>query len=653
MRFRIASVPVLFCCAFVGAFVIDAPGQVAGLPAGDKPVLKPAGDRSRKPVQRSTDPLRKRSGQVASPTNRAERQPRWNAEAAPPELPAAAAISEDKARELFERAKAMLNERKPQDALPLLQQAEALESGRFEIHFLVGVTLGLLGRPDEAVSSFQKAVRIKPEYARAHAGKCLALADIDKWMDAVESCSEAVRLEPSNRIFRSYLAELYLINDRAAEAIELLESVNRQAQNDLVFTGTLADAYFATGEYARAAELYERIAADWPAVTITYLRLSGVYDYLERATDMIKAARKFAELEPKLALSHLNLGLALQTSGFFEEAIAPLEQAVALEGKKGEAYLALGDSYETLGDKENALKNLRLAYQHLPRDPSLAVRLAQSLWGFARLPEAVEPLEWANSVLPNRPEVMRPLGFAYIEVGKYDEGVALIERAAQISPLPPGFEINLSNVKNRHVLIARFDELLENVRKNPTDIKSRYELAAVYKFKRMPKEQEQQYLEIVKIAPTHGNYASLGILYADRGEIERALEPAQKAAELNPHHVYYATLSHYYEKLGRIDDALEAARRSVELKPAGLENRLLLGDLWLKKGNRQEALREYQEGFAIASGDPRPNFKLAWLHIRMGNREGSFLHYGILKGIAPGNLGNLELSLRAHFGSLP
>lgn len=651
MKSRIVVLPVLFCFALVGSHLIEARGQLVQQPSGNKPVLKPAGSRPGKPLQRTTNPVRKRSGQVAAPTNKTDKQPRWSSLAVTPEIPAAA-IAREKARELFERAKALLGERKPQEALPLLKQAETLEPQRYEIHFLLGVTHAVMGRLDDAISSFQKVVKIKPEFARAHAALCRTLAEMSKWMDAVDSCREAVRLEPSNLQFRSHLAELYLLNEQTAEAIALLESANRPAQEDLVFAGTLADAYFADGNYARAADLYERIAANWPAVPITYLRLSGVYDYLERPTDMIKAARKFAELEPNLVLAHLNLGFALRTSGFFEEAITPLDRAVALDGKKGEAFLALGDSHETLGDKENALKNLRLAYQHLPRDPSLAVRLAHSLWGFARLPEAVEPLEWANSVLPNTPEVMRPLGFAYLEVGKYDEGVELIGRAAQISPLPPGFEINLGYVKKRHTLIARFDELLENIRKNPRDIKSRFELAAVYEFKRMPKEREQQYLEIVKIAPTDANYARLGILYADKGDVEKALEPTRKAAELNPHHVYYASLSHYYEKLGRIDDAIQAAKRSVELKPAGVENRLILGDLWLKRGNRQEALREYQEGFTIASGDPRPNFKLAWLYIRMGNREGAFRHYGILKGIAPGNLGNLELSLKAHFGTL-
>ncbi len=106
-------------------------------------------------------------------------------------------------------------------------------------------------------------------------------------------------------------------------------------------------------------------------------------------------------------------------------------------------------------------------------------------------------------------------------------------------------------------------------------------------------------------------------------------------------------------KLGRWDEAIEAAKKAVEIKPSSLDCRLWLGELLLKKGDRNGALGQYQAGFEIASGDPRPNFRLAWLYIRMGNKEGAFRHYEILKGLAPNMLRNLRLSLQAHFGTLP
>jgi len=115
----------------------------------------------------------------------------------------------------------------------------------------------------------------------------------------------------------------------------------------------------------------------------------------------------------------------------------------------------------------------------------------------------------------------------------------------------------------------------------------------------------------------------------------------------------YGTLAHVLAKLGRLDEAIAAAEKAVEIKPTSLEYHLYLGWLLLKKGDRPKALHEYQTGFELASGDPRPNFKLAWLYVRMGNKEGAFRHYSILKGIVPNQLEYLEACLHGRFGELP
>jgi tetratricopeptide (TPR) repeat protein len=103
-------------------------------------------------------------------------------------------------------------------------------------------------------------------------------------------------------------------------------------------------------------------------------------------------------------------------------------------------------------------------------------------------------------------------------------------------------------------------------------------------------------------------------------------------------------------KLGRLDDAIEAAKKSVELKPAYVESNLVLGELLEKKGLRNEALLTFQTAFGLASDDPRPNFKLAWLYIRMGNKDGAWRNFDILKGIVPNEVENLERCIIAHFG---
>lgn len=576
-------------------------------------------------------------------------QQKWPTSTESSIVPDAIQTAQDDLRIKFEKALAMLRDRKPNEALSVLLELSKAAPDKFEIQHHLGVSLAMLGKNDEAVSAFQRATKLNPRSAEAHLGLCRVLAETSRRIEAIDECREAVRLAPTRLAFKQELARLYLSNEQIAEAIEILGA----SQDDLVSMGLLGDGYFLSGEYYLAAGVYEKIALRWPSVSLTQLRLSQVYDYLERPTDSIAAAKRFVELEPKLWLAHIHLGLVLKAAGFFDEAILSLDRAVALDATQGDTYFALGEVYEILGDRGRAVENLRKAYRILPKNPSLAFRFANAVSGYGFYSEAIEPLEWVNSALPNRPDIMRPLGFAYLSTGKFDEGVALIERAAEISPLPPGFEINLSSIKNRHQLFAQFDELTAYIAKNPNDVRARRTLAEIYRLKGQHREREAQFLEIVRIEPTHEHYALLSIHYADRSEFDKALAPAIKAAELKPHHVYYLSLSYYSEKLGRLDDAIRFAAKSVELQPDGLGNRLWLGDLLLKKGNRQEALKEMQEGFSIAPNDVRPNFKLAWLYVRMGNREGAFRHYGILRGLAPSELEVLELSLRAHFGTLP
>lgn len=577
----------------------------------------------------------------------------WKHPTVAPAQPAPKEIDHARAYDLINEARKFLAEEKPESALPLLREADKLAPKTYAINYLLGVTLGMLGQPEAARSELQNAISLEPKRADARSALCEVNAHAGRHSEAMEQCREAVRLAPSNSRYSTQLAGLFMLSNRTFDVIQLLESLYTASQKDIALLGTLADAYFIEGEYSRALELYERIARESPNLSIVYLRLSHVYDYLDQPQESIKAARKFAELEPKLAFAHVNLGQKLKDTGFFDEAIDALSKGVALEPVYGSAYLALSEVYEILGNKENMLANLQNAYRYMPRDLPLVYRYGDALYSAGRAREAIEPLELANSMRPNTPDILRTLGFAYMDVYRFDDGIELVERSIQLSPLPPGITMDFSRLKNRNELLARFDDLLLEVKRNPDSLKAHYELSEAYLFKGMPKEAEREYLEIIRLAPNdYRNYNGLHIFYSGQGEDEKALAAIRKAIELNPHHVFYLSMSGLLTKLGRLDEAIDAAKRSVEIKPL-LESRLRLGDLWLNKGNRAEALREFQAGFAMASGDRRPNFRLAWLYIRMGNKEGAFRHYGILKGIAPNDVLYLEKCLWAHFGAIP
>ncbi|NOT46890.1 MAG: tetratricopeptide repeat protein [Acidobacteria bacterium] len=635
--------PILSICLLMGMAGIGA-GQTA-------PTAAPTPGQRIMP--RRNQPERPRSGQIARPVKPDGKQPNWQPDGYIPGVPETAAAADARAREMFETAKGLLRRRKPDEALLVLKKLELQEPKRFEVHHLLGVTYGMLRRPEDAAASFLKATIFNTKSADSFSGLCFMLAETGRRIEAVDACREAIRLAPERLRFRTQLAELYLFDERVEEAIRLLEN-DRSSQNELPYLGMLGDAYYVNSEYAKAAQIYEKIRRGWPAVSIVYLRLAGVYDYLERPAEAIAAARKFAEMESTLAMAHFNLGMVFQSSGFFFESIDSLVKTVDLDRANGSAYLALSESYETVGDKENALGSLRHAYKYLPEKTfELSYRYGKALAEDGYREEAVEPLERAYAMRPH-PETMRALGFAYIEVKQYDKGVELIEKANELSPLPPGISIDLTRIKKRDQLLDRFDQIVEEVRRNPNSLKAHFEAQEIYLFKGMVKEAELHGLEMLRLAPDDArNWNGMGIFYANNGQIEKALEMTRKAIELNPHHVLYITASFHLAKLGRVDEAIEALKKSISIKPL-LESHLALGDLWLKKGNRQEALREFQAGLQLGPNDIRPNFRLAWLYVRMGDKDGALRQYQSLQAIAPDQVGALKMAIRAHFRlSLP
>ena len=161
----------------------------------------------------------------------------------------------------------------------------------------------------KAISAFQRAIKLAPDYARAHAALAQSLVwsggmagesdPVDsKWRErAVEEAERAVRLDPK-------LADAYLAR---AEVRSLI----------------LADWAGAQKDYQQALAL----APGRANALAGYSRLLGA---LGRTTDAIQNAQLAADLDPLSAQSQYTLGSYYVWSGQYAAAQRTLEKAVAL-----------------------------------------------------------------------------------------------------------------------------------------------------------------------------------------------------------------------------------------------------------------------------------------------------------------------------------
>jgi len=75
---------------------------------------------------------------------------------------------------------------------------------------------------DEAVQSFDDAIRSDPEYPHLYVYRALALAELSRFDEALVSCDRAEQIDPSNFVFPMYRAAILLDSGKPQDALQSL-----------------------------------------------------------------------------------------------------------------------------------------------------------------------------------------------------------------------------------------------------------------------------------------------------------------------------------------------------------------------------------------------------------------------------------------------
>jgi tetratricopeptide (TPR) repeat protein len=132
-----------------------------------------------------------------------------------------------------------------------------------------------------------------------------------------------------------------------------------------------------------------------------------------RFDEAVRIYRDLLQALPNEAGLLMNLGMALAMGGHEREALAPLEQAVALNPALVPARLFLGSSYLALGQPEKAIEPLRRVVTARPADVESRRMLAEAYASSGRPADAVVELRKVTEIAPRLPGGWYALGHAY------------------------------------------------------------------------------------------------------------------------------------------------------------------------------------------------------------------------------------------------
>eukprot|EP00980_Cylindrotheca_fusiformis_P006986 scaffold1469_cov119-Cylindrotheca_fusiformis.AAC.30 len=291
----------------------------------------------------------------------------------------------------------------------------------------------------EAILDSERALALKPTYAKAHARLGLAHYLLGEYRQATEAYAVALRYEPNNTSSKSYLekATCRLAGDdlqsssfgpsgESFSMVSVRENSSRGGRNASVPTEerirdqkeaekakTRGNSLMASRDYSKALEEYSiaiKLNRDGPQSHVYFANRSAALCYLERYAEAAKDAEKSLRLRPTYGKAHARLGLARFSMNDFTGAVKAYRAALEFDPNNDAAKAYLTKAQLQLEKQREVPAPVSLSTgkdaRKLLNDPD-TIRMAKralSEGSASNLMDDPEMLKIAKKVVSSNPE---------------------------------------------------------------------------------------------------------------------------------------------------------------------------------------------------------------------------------------------------------
>jgi tetratricopeptide (TPR) repeat protein len=302
------------------------------------------------------------------------------------------------------------------------------------------------------------------------------------------------------------------------------------------------------------------------------------HDYQKEA-----ALRQKVQAEPAKAAAHGELGAWLSRAGRLAQAKEALQTGLGQAARTPRLHYLLGLVFAGAGDYESAARHLERAAQQEPGRFEFLRELGLVQGAAGRLADSVETLRQAIGFGGDAAAAMlMPL----LRVGEK----ALVEMGAKPERRPPQPPRRAALIER---IVARDPGVAEALATRRTELTG-HEMENL-------RAARRALLRLASQNPAYPDvYFSLSLIAEQLGEVDRAIEAAEKAIAINPRYIEACMLAvRLYERSGQRSRAAERCQTVSELRPQWLDVHLRLGHLLREEGRPHEAAAAYRRALDV------------------------------------------------------
>jgi putative PEP-CTERM system TPR-repeat lipoprotein len=338
-----------------------------------------------------------------------------------------------------------------------------------EVWMFQGGLLRGLGKPDAALSAFDKVLALRPHDRNANLEKAYIRINQKKYAEARTEIEAAHKLAPGSLLVTYGQALLDYSEGKNKEARESLQRILKSAPNHMPSV-LLAGAVELNLNSPQSAQMHLR----------KYLEVepNNVYARKLMAQAMLKNAQPAdaaATLAPTLNETRDPQLLALAGESYmqardFGKAIAYLEKAIQLAPEVAALHTSLGMARLEQGDTAKGIGELERATELDPKSDRALTALVQAELGLKHYDKAAAAVAKLETLKPDDPQTYNLKATVLLSKGDLPAARAAFEKALQVQPTFFAAAANLAKLdvmeKKPEAARKRFEAILEKDKKN-------------------------------------------------------------------------------------------------------------------------------------------------------------------------------------------
>jgi tetratricopeptide (TPR) repeat protein/predicted Ser/Thr protein kinase len=336
--------------------------------------------------------------------------------------------------ELYKQANTFYDLQRYQDALSNYEKAVKIRPDYAEAWNGQGKALFKLKEYKAALTAYDKAIQLQPDYLEAWIGRGFVLKSLQRNQEAIASFDKALELDNKSPQVWNAKGEVLSNLKQYDEAIQAYEqAINLHKDNDEAWYNK-ALALRNLKRYEDAIAAYDKVLEIKPSYAEAWYNRGNALVNLRRYQDAFIAYDKAVQSQPNYTQAGLSRSNILITLQRYPEALESFNQVIKYSPNNFEAWYGRGWSLHQMQRYEEAIESYNQATELKRNDYLVWYNRGNSLYNLQKYEEAIASYNRAVRYKPNHHESWFSKGNALVSLQRYPEAIASYNQAIKLKP---------------------------------------------------------------------------------------------------------------------------------------------------------------------------------------------------------------------------